>query len=62
MVDEIKRQLEGNEKILNDYRPGVDGHEPDYDKCIEISTNSSLKYMVPPGILVIFDFFIKYLF
>lgn len=27
--------------------------DPDYDKCIKISTASSLKYMIAPGLLVL---------
>lgn len=28
-------------------------NKPDYKRCIEISTKSSLKFMIPPGILVL---------
>lgn len=27
--------------------------KPDYQKCIEISTNASIRYMIAPGALVI---------
>jgi inorganic pyrophosphatase len=40
MCREIKRQFEANQF--------------DHNKCIEISTNSSLKEMILPGIMVIF--------
>lgn len=40
MVIEIKRQFD-------------EGGEPDYGKCIAISTNSSLRMMILPGLLVI---------
>merc|ERR1740138_715167 len=35
--------------------PGIvnDGHEPDYEQCIKISTEASLKEMIAPGLLVI---------
>jgi len=32
-------------------REGID--QPDYESCIRISTNASLKYMIAPGLLVI---------
>jgi inorganic pyrophosphatase len=42
-------------EITRQFRSGLisDDREPDYDKCIEISTNASLKKMVAPGVLVI---------
>ena len=46
MIAEIKRQL-SNEAIRNKEI------EPDYNKCIAISTNASIKKMIAPGILVI---------
>jgi len=44
MVKECERQF-----------PGImrDGEEPDYSKCIKISTEASLKEMLAPGALVI---------
>jgi inorganic pyrophosphatase len=45
MIMEIKRQFDNG--LLNG------DAEPEYDKCIAISTNASLKKMVLPGILVI---------
>mmetsp|Transcript_7165 Transcript_7165/g.5145 ORF Transcript_7165/g.5145 Transcript_7165/m.5145 type:complete len:274 (+) Transcript_7165:1295-2116(+) len=45
MIAEIKRQfIEIKEN----------GAKPDSDKCVEISTNASLKKMIAPGCLVIF--------
>jgi Na+/H+-translocating membrane pyrophosphatase len=47
MIEEIRKQF-----LKEDVRGGrVD---PDYDSCIAISTNASLKKMIGPGILVIF--------
>jgi inorganic pyrophosphatase len=46
MIAEIKRQL-SNEDIRNKVI------EPDYNKCIAISTNASIKKMIAPGLLVI---------
>ena len=55
MIAEIKRQFM-NEGI----RSGRE--KPDYDKCIAISTNASLKKMVAPGVLVIATPFLTGLF
>lgn len=46
MIIEIKRQFD-TMKI----REGID--QPDYERCIAISTNASIRYMVAPGLLVI---------
>lgn len=46
MIIEIKRQFD-TLKI----REGID--QPDYEKCIQISTNSSIKMMIAPGLLVL---------
>ena len=43
-------------EITRQFRSGLiqaDDREPDYDRCIAISTNASLKKMVLPGLLVI---------
>lgn len=45
MIEEIARQ--DKEGLL------VEGGNPDYGKCIEIATTSSLREMFPPGILVL---------
>ena len=47
MVDEVRRQWRLNTDIS-------DGNsEPDYARCIDISTNNALKEMVLPGLLAI---------
>lgn len=46
MIAEIMRQFQ-------DPRIKAKEVEPDYDKCIEISTKASLKKMVAPGMLVV---------
>jgi len=51
MVDEVARQFKEKPQLLN---PDCT-ERPDYAKCIAISTNSSLKEMIAPGILVIFS-------
>jgi H(+)-translocating pyrophosphatase len=48
MVQEIKRQFDLNPNLLIPNHPD----RPDYDKCITISTEASLKEMVLPGLLV----------
>jgi len=56
MISEIKRQFE-DEDIRERRR------DPDYQRCIEISTTASLKYMTAPGVLVLgTPFFIGFLF
>jgi len=42
-------------EITRQFRSGLisDDREPDYDRCISISTNASLKKMIAPGVLVI---------
>jgi len=46
MVNEVRRQVRVSPGILT----GED--DPDYEKCIAISTDASLKEMIPPGALV----------
>merc|ERR550534_978146 len=48
MVEEVNRQWTANPKILEENS----GVEPDYDSCIQISTDASLKEMFAPGALV----------
>lgn len=55
MISEIKRQFQ-NEQIRNKEI------SPDYDRCIAISTNASIKKMVAPGILVLLTPFMVGLF
>eukprot|EP00591_Stephanopyxis_turris_P000022 CAMPEP_0195517442 /NCGR_PEP_ID=MMETSP0794_2-20130614/10840_1 /TAXON_ID=515487 /ORGANISM="Stephanopyxis turris, Strain CCMP 815" /LENGTH=824 /DNA_ID=CAMNT_0040646255 /DNA_START=33 /DNA_END=2507 /DNA_ORIENTATION=- len=50
MVMEVQRQFDEKPHLL-DENPT---ERPDYDACIEISTNASLKEMVAPGAMVIF--------
>lgn len=49
MVNEVQRQFDEKPHLL-DENPS---ERPDYDACIAISTNASLKEMVPPGAMVI---------
>ena len=48
MVMEIKRQFDLNPNLLVPNHPD----RPDYDTCIKISTDASLREMVAPGALV----------
>jgi len=47
MVQEVKRQFDTLD-LLNADSP----HEPDYERCIAISTKASLREMIAPGVLV----------
>jgi len=49
MVEEVERQWAENPKILREDCPD---DLPDYDRCIKISTDSSLREMFAPGALV----------
>merc|ERR1712086_752721 len=49
MVMEVQRQFDEKPHLL-DANPT---ERPDYDACIAISTNASLREMVPPGAMVI---------
>lgn len=50
MIAEIARQFRENEKMLSE---GKSKHEPDYERCIAISTKASLRMMIAPGLLVL---------
>eukprot|EP00934_Nitzschia_sp_Nitz4_P007767 Nitzschia sp. Nitz4//scaffold43_size134323//53283//55805//NITZ4_003297-RA/size134323-processed-gene-0.10-mRNA-1//1//CDS//3329551942//7757//frame0 len=50
MVLEVQRQFDEKPHLL-DENPT---ERPDYDACIQISTQASLKEMIPPGAMVIF--------
>lgn len=47
MVDEVRAQFENNPAILEGKSA------PDYNRCIDISTQASLREMVAPGVLAI---------
>ena len=48
MVEEIRRQFQ-------DPKVAEGTKEPDYNACVQIATQASLRQMVPPSILVIFS-------
>jgi H(+)-translocating pyrophosphatase len=57
MVEEVRRQFHEHPGIMN----GTE--KPDYSKCIQISTDASLKEMIPPGCLVMLSpLIVGYLF
>ena len=47
MIEEVRRQFRENPGIMN----GTE--KPDYARCVDISTSSSLKEMIVPGILAV---------
>ncbi len=47
MIEEVRRQFRADPGIL------LGTSKPDYSKCVDISTQSALKEMLPPGILAI---------
>ncbi len=49
MVVEVRRQFREIKGLLE----GKEGVEPDYDKCIQISTSAALRLMLLPGVLAI---------
>ena len=49
MVEEVRRQFANNPNLLNENSEEL----PDYAECVRISTESSLKEMILPGLLVI---------
>ncbi len=49
MVVEVRRQFKSIPGLLE----GKQGVEPDYDKCIQISTGAALRQMLLPGLLAI---------
>lgn len=51
MVEQVRRQIRNDPGIL------AGTSEPDYRACIRISTISSLKEMIAPGLLVIYNLF-----
>ena len=50
MVAEIHRQFDEIEGL----KEGIEGVDPEYDKCIEIATEGSIKELIPAGLFTIF--------
>jgi len=53
MVEEVKRQFQQKDSKGMTLLTGSTELKPDYDRCISISTKSSVKEMIAPGALVI---------
>jgi K(+)-stimulated pyrophosphate-energized sodium pump len=49
MVEEVRRQFRSIPGLLE----GKEGVEPDYEKCVTISTQAAIKQMILPGALAI---------
>jgi K(+)-stimulated pyrophosphate-energized sodium pump len=47
MIQEVRRQFKANPKIM------AGQEDPDYARCVDISTTAALRQMVLPGILVV---------
>jgi K(+)-stimulated pyrophosphate-energized sodium pump len=47
MIEEVRRQFKANPKIMTGEA------EPDYARCVDISTSAALRQMVLPGVLVV---------
>jgi K(+)-stimulated pyrophosphate-energized sodium pump len=47
MIQEVRRQFKANPKIMKGEA------EPDYARCVDISTRSALRQMVAPGVLAV---------
>lgn len=51
MVEEVRRQFKSIPGLLE----GREGVEPDYEKCITISTKAAIRQMVVPGAIALFS-------
>jgi K(+)-stimulated pyrophosphate-energized sodium pump len=52
MIEEVRRQFKENPKIMAENPEDRD--EPDYARCVDISTRGALRAMVLPGIVAVF--------
>ena len=53
MMSVIMEDMAEIKELKANAAPGEKVRDPDYSKCIKVSTESSLRYMVAPGLLVI---------
>lgn len=51
MVEEVRRQFKSIPGLLE----GKEGIEPDYEKCITISTRAAIRQMILPGAIALFS-------
>jgi K(+)-stimulated pyrophosphate-energized sodium pump len=49
MIEEVRRQF----REIPGLKEGKEGVKPDVQKCIEISTNASIRQMIAPGLLAV---------
>jgi K(+)-stimulated pyrophosphate-energized sodium pump len=50
IIQEVRRQFKADPEILNPKDP-EHPHQPDYAKCVDITTRAGLKEMIAPGLL-----------
>ncbi|HLH60804.1 MAG TPA: sodium-translocating pyrophosphatase [Ktedonobacteraceae bacterium] len=51
MIEEVRRQFRADPKIMAE--DPADRHDPDYAKCVDISTRGALRAMVLPGLVAV---------
>jgi K(+)-stimulated pyrophosphate-energized sodium pump len=51
MIEEVRRQFRADPKIMAE-NP-ADRHDPDYARCVDISTRGALRAMVLPGLVAV---------
>jgi K(+)-stimulated pyrophosphate-energized sodium pump len=50
IIEEVRRQFKADPEILNPKDP-AHPHQPDYAKCVDITTRAGLREMIAPGLL-----------
>ncbi len=50
IIEEVRRQFRADPEILNPKDP-THPHQPDYAKCVDITTRAGLREMIAPGLL-----------
>jgi K(+)-stimulated pyrophosphate-energized sodium pump len=50
IIEEVRRQFRADPEILNPKDP-AHPHQPDYAKCVDITTRAGLREMIAPGLL-----------
>ena len=52
MIEEVRRQFRADPKIMAE--DPAERHDPDYARCVDISTRGALRAMVLPGLVAVF--------
>jgi K(+)-stimulated pyrophosphate-energized sodium pump len=52
IIQEVRRQFKADPEILNPKDP-AHPHQPDYARCVDITTRAGLQEMIKPGLLVV---------